>query len=129
MYQCIYCKEAFEVASREHVLQNFLGARWDTPRIVCNACQDYFGHTIDVAFERGLQPIRNLFGTRGGRGGEGPTLQRLTTTAGEPIDLEPGAVPRLREPAVQVTPLPDGRHDVRIRLGHRGQLAWALRKL
>ncbi len=85
MPQCIYCKGTFDKADEEHILQNFLGARWDSPLIVCNSCQKHFGKTIDVAFEQGLQPIRNLLGTRGGRGGEGPTL-KASTTASEKID-------------------------------------------
>jgi HNH endonuclease len=129
MPECIYSRTIFEQATEEHVLQNFLGARWDTPLIACNECQQYFSQSIDKAFEIGLLQIRNLFGTKGGRRGEGPTLERLTTSADELIDLEPGATPRLRQPEVQVTPRSDGRHDVRIKLGHRGQLGWALKML
>src|SRR4051812_4466642 len=107
MPQCIYCTNPFAKADEEHVLHNFLGARWDSPLIVCNACQKEFGHTIDVAFERGLQPIRNLLGTRGGRGGEGPTLKGQSTLAGETVDLAPGGKPSLSEPEVQITPRTD----------------------
>jgi hypothetical protein len=129
VHRCIYCPRTFEQANREHVLQNFLGARWDSAVIVCNDCQDYFSGTIDRAFERGLQPIRNLLGTLGGRGGAGPTLKRLTTTAGEKIDLEPGAKPRLREPRLQITPGTGGSHIVQITMGTTDQLGWALAKL
>ncbi len=126
MPTCIYCTNKFEKANREHVLQNFLGARWDTPLIACNDCQQYFSESVDVAFERGLKPVRNLLGTRGGRKGEAPPLKRVSTSAGETVDLAPGLKPSLSEPEVTVTPRPDGRHDVKIRLSRPEQLGWAL---
>jgi hypothetical protein len=93
MPECIYCRSAFDQATREHVLQNVLGARWDTPLIACNGCQAYFSQTIDPAFERRLESIRNPFGTRGGLGGEARPLTDITTTAGGRIDLTPGGGP------------------------------------
>jgi hypothetical protein len=129
MPRCIYCTNTFATAGREHVLQNFLGARWDTPLIACNDCQDYFSHTIDLAFERGLKLIRNLLATRGGRKGEAPPLKRVSTSAGETVDIAPGWKPSLSEPEVEITRRPDGRHDVKIRMSRPEQLSWALAKL
>ncbi len=107
-------------------MQNFLGARWTSGRIVSDKVQDQFGKTIDVALERGLQPVRNLFGTRGGRGNSGPTLKKVSLATGGAIDLEPGARPRLREPRVSVRHLPKGESEIRIELGTADQLKWAL---
>lgn len=129
MPRCIYSNEEFAESTGEHILQNFLGARWTSNEIVCNELQANFGETIDVALERSLQPIRNLFGTRGGRGGVGPILRNLESTSGELLDLEPGLRPRLRRPIVTVTDRPDGRRDVRMQLGVMGHLGWALNML
>lgn len=126
---CIYCKSAFDKADGEHVLQNFLGSRFTSDKIVCNEHQREFGHTIDVALERGLQPIRNLFGTRGGRRGEGPTLRGLRGAGGERIDFGPGGNPRLAEPIVEVVQLDNGSYKVRIKVGAVSQLGWSLAKL
>lgn len=68
MNRCIYSLEDFDEAAGEHILQNFLGARWTSKRISSDPVQDLFGRTIDVALEKGLREIRNLLGTRGGRG-------------------------------------------------------------
>jgi len=126
MNRCIYSHEYFADADAEHIMQNFLGARWSSSTIVSNKVQGEFGKTIDVALEKGLQPIRNLMGTLGGRGGVGPILKRLTTTTGEVIDLEPGGKPRIAAPQVKVRKLENGKHDVRISLGAISQLGWAL---
>ncbi|MEZ6087010.1 MAG: hypothetical protein R3C05_03050 [Pirellulaceae bacterium] len=129
MPHCIYSQNEIAESDAEHVLQNFLGARWTSHEIVCNELQADFGETIDVALERSLQPIRNLFGTRGGRGGAGPILRNLEASSGEILDLEPGLQPRLRQPIVTVTNLPDGRRLVRMQLGVLGHLGWALNML
>lgn len=36
MNRCIYTKEYFETADGEHILQNFLGARWTSTEISSN---------------------------------------------------------------------------------------------
>jgi hypothetical protein len=117
MNTCIYSKLRFTESDAEHVLQNFLGARWTSTVIVSNSVQITFGKSIDVALERGLQPIRNLLGAQGGRGEAGPTLKRISTTANEVIDLEPGGKPRIAKPLVTVEKRPDGKHNVKITLG------------
>lgn len=128
MPTCIYHKDCFEKASGEHVLQNFLGARWTSDRIVCDALQAEFGKTIDAAFERGLRPIRTLLGSRGGRGERGPALKGLNMSSGERVDLDPGGRPRLAEPIVKVQPLPEGDR-VSIQAGTAEQIDWAMHKL
>ena len=89
MFRCIYSLAEFPESNGEHILQNFLGARWVSRRLVCNALQSEFGRTIDPALEEGLKQVRNLLGTLGGRGGDGPTLKHLPVTTGEYLDLEP----------------------------------------
>lgn len=127
--QCIYCKSSFVAANREHVLQNFLGARWDSPHIVCNHCQSEFSGTIDPAFEEGVRPIRAMLGTRGGRGGLGRPLKDVVTTAGERVDINPGGVPKLTRPSFHIGEAVDGSRAVRVTLRDVRQWPWALAEL
>lgn len=129
MPRCIYSLTEFESADREHILQNFLGARWTSNTIVCNELQADFSNTIDSALEEGLRMIRNVFGTRGGRRGPAPALRNIRASSGELFDFEPGLNPRLREPIVRITEHPDGRRDVELLLGDVEQLDWALSML
>jgi len=120
----------FETAPREHILQNFLGAKWADSTLVCNDVQAEFGRTIDVALERGIQPLRNLVGSPGGRGGTGPTVKHTFAVSGEPVELEPGGRPRLVRPKVDVKPHPSGTgHDIRLEAANKDQLGWAIAKL
>ena len=129
MTKCIYSGQEFNESDGEHILQNFLGARWTSHEIVCNEVQVEFGRTIDAPLERGLQSIRNLLGTKGGRGNPGPILKGLFTTQGERVNLPPGEAPSYSEPTVIVTQQQDGRHKVQMRMSSINQLGWALDKL
>lgn len=128
MPTCIYSKSEFREASAEHILQNFLGARWKSAEIVCDNVQVQFGHTIDVALERALQPIRVILGTRGGRGGEGPTLKGLASTTGDQFDLEPGAKPRLTRPVLRAKQVSPDRTEVKV-AADPAHITWALAEL
>lgn len=129
MKQCIYTKTLFESSTGEHILQNFLGTRWTSNEIASNEVQDKFGKTIDVALEQGLQPIRNLLGTKGGRGGSGPTLKRIETTGGQKVNLSPGGQPEIAEPFIKTKQVDGNLHEVQITLGNEKQLGWAIAKL
>jgi hypothetical protein len=126
---CIYSLAEFQCADAEHVLQNFLGARWTSREIVSNEVQKVFGLNIDKALEESLRPIRNLFGTEGGRGGVGLPLRDITSAKGEVFDFEPGFIPRLQHPFIQAVDLPDGRKHVQIKVGSDKQVSWALHLL
>jgi hypothetical protein len=128
MFRCIYSLTDQESSSGEHILQNSLGARWTSERIVSDNLQEQFGHTIDVALERALQPVRNLLGTEGGRGGPGPTLKKFTTSAGEVVHLDPGSKPKYAAPLI-TEKHSDDRIDLNIRVGNEDQLRWAFAKL
>lgn len=129
MTKCIYSGREFNKSDGEHILQNFLGARWTSREIVCNEVQSEFGLTIDASLERDLRPLRNLLGTKGGRGNPGPMLKGLSTTQGERVHLPPGEAPLYSEPTVIVTQQQDGRHKVQMRMSSEKQLGWALAKL
>lgn len=129
MSRCIYTKEYFEEADGEHILQNFLGARWTSEEISSNQAQHQFGSTIDVALAEGLKEIRNLLGARGGRGELGPSLKNILGSEGTRFTVYPGGKPSIAEPIIKMTELLDGRHQVQVVLGDMKQLGWAVAKL
>lgn len=129
MKTCIYTKNEFTTANGEHILQNFLGARWVSNDISCNEVQELFGETIDSALEEGLRSFRNLLGTKGGRGGEGPDLKNVQDSDGNKYHLRPGGVPYLAQPMIATNQLEDGTHLVHAKLGDMKQLDWAIAKL
>jgi len=129
MSRCVYSLEDFDSSDKEHFLQNFLGARWTSDTIVCNELQIEFGRTIDVGLEKGLQVVRNLLGTQGGRGGEGPVLKGLPASSGEVLDLEPGGHPRLNRPTIQEQQIQPGKTKVNLRAGNINQLNWAISRI
>lgn len=129
MKTCIYTKKQFESADGEHVLQNFLGARWVSHDISCNEVQQKFGESIDSALEEGLRQFRNLLGTKGGRGGDGPTLKNVEDSLGNKYHLLPGGVPFLAEPMISTKKLDDGTHMLHAKLSDMKQLGWAITKL
>ncbi len=129
MNRCIYTKEHFQAADGEHILQNFLGARWTSPEISSNQAQHEFGATIDVALADGLKEIRNLLGARGGRGEPGPSLKNILGSEGTKFTVDPGGKPNIAAPVIRTAQMPDGRHQVQVVLGDMKQLGWAVAKL
>ncbi|MCW5115586.1 hypothetical protein B7L17_002070 [Burkholderia cenocepacia] len=129
MNRCIYTKEQFESADGEHILQNFLGARWTSSKISSNQTQHRFGTTIDLALADGLKEIRNLLGARGGRGEPGPSLKNISGSAGTRFTVDPGGKPNIAEPVIKATQMPNGEHQVQVVMGDVKQLGWAVAKL
>lgn len=130
MKTCIYTKKEFAAADGEHILQNFLGARWVSHEISCNEAQALFGETIDSALEQGLRQFRNLLGTKGGRGGNGPTLKNVDDFEGNKYyHIQPGGIPYIAQPIITTNQLEDGSHVAYIKLGDMKQLGWAIAKL
>ncbi|MEE9905828.1 MAG: hypothetical protein K4305_10480 [Chlorobium sp.] len=127
-HTCIYEKVGFEDSYGEHILQNFLGARWVSKKIVCNEAQSQFGSSIDVALEKGLQEFRNLLGSKGGRGGDGPTLKGISDTEGVKYNLKPGGIPEVSAPVIKSQEIPFGTHIKGI-IGNTKQLEWLVHEL
>ena len=127
--RCIYTKEYFETADGEHILQNFLGARWTSSEISSNKAQHQFGSSIDVALANGLKEIRNILGTRGGRGESGPALKNIRGSEGTKYTVDPGGQPNIAEPVIKTTEMSDGRHQIQVVLGDVKQLGWAVAKV
>nr|WP_320113811.1 hypothetical protein [uncultured Desulfuromonas sp.] len=126
MHICIYTKKQFEDAAGEHILQNFLGARWTDSTIMCNSIQQLFGETIDREFSRSLDGFRTVLGTKGGRGGPPPPIKNVQDQKGNIYHLTAGGQAEIAKPIVQVDYRKDGSADVQITLGHQGHLGWAL---
>lgn len=129
MSRCIYSLEEFDDAAGEHILQNFLGARWTSKRISCDSVQELFGRTIDVALEKGLREIRNLLGTRGGRGESGPILRNLVGSSGNKYHIQPGGIPQIARPILSAPTVAGDAFNVDIALGDERQLGWAQAQL
>jgi hypothetical protein len=126
MYTCIYSRTQFESATREHILQNSLGARWDSPEIVSNQVQQEFSETIDKALEIGLKEYRTLLGSEGGRGGA-PRALKVETTEGRTVLVGPGGVARLAEP--RVVPVPGNPHSFHIEISSAADAGWVAKKI
>ncbi len=126
MHTCIYTRVEFETSSGEHILQNFLGARWTDSTIACNEVQKTFGDTIDSAFAESLNGFRTLLGTPGGRGGAPPPIKNVKDQQGNTYHLSSGGQPELARPVVDVRFREDGSADIHITLGHKSQMGWAL---
>jgi len=118
-----------EWSDGEHILQNFLGARWVSHEIVSDDLQRTFGRGIDVDLEKSLRVIRNLMGTRGGRGGDGPTLKSLMTTGQHIVNLLPGGRVQMAAPILKEIDLPNGEKQVRVTAATPEQFAWALAQI
>jgi hypothetical protein len=125
---CIYTKKKFADAAGEHILQNFLGARWVSNKICCNEVQEQFGETIDLALEQGLREFRNLLGAKGGRGGDGPSLKNVEDSKGKKYHIQPGGTPYLAEPIIATRHVSADVYELSIKLGGREQLGWAISK-
>jgi hypothetical protein len=125
MFRCIYSLTEQAHSDREHILQNFLGARWTSREIVGDDLQGAFGSGIDVDFEKCLQLIRNLMGTHGGRGGDGPTLKGLATADQQKVNLRPGGKAQMAAPLLTEIDLPDGQKQVLIKAETPEHVAWA----
>jgi hypothetical protein len=126
MNRCIYSKCEFDLADGEHIMQNFLGARWVSNKIVCNDIQEKFGKSIDKSLESGFQVIRNLLGTKGGRGGEGPILKNITSSKGNKYHLRPGGMSQIAKPIITSSPLLNGNHSIQIKCASKEQFGWAI---
>jgi hypothetical protein len=125
-HACIYTRIPFESATREHILQNFLGARWDSNEIVSSDVQQTFSTTIDKALELGFQEYRLLIGSKGGRGGE-PRPLKVETTTGKSALLQPGGFAKLAEP--KVTPNPNNPEEFQVAISSASDAGWAAAKI
>lgn len=129
MFRCIYSLTDQESSTGEHILQNFLGARRTSCEIVSNDLQKVFGEGIDLDFARTMQVIQNLIGTKGGRGGEAPTLRGRTTSAGQRVNLLPGGHVQMAEPVLVEVDLPNGQKQMKVTVSNEKQLDWAIAQI
>ena len=55
--RCVYCNSPITEISMEHVIQQALGGRYESPDILCQKCNEFVGASIDVPFNRIFNPI------------------------------------------------------------------------
>jgi hypothetical protein len=127
--RCIYCRSDFASAAGEHILQNALGARWTSEMIVCDTCQKLFGETIDIAVGKAFAWLRNLFDIDTGRRKRASTIKRVATPSGRVVDLEPGGLPRLSQPHIEIEGVSPNKALGHISAGNQQQVEWALKML
>lgn len=121
MFTCIYTKKQFEKASKEHILQNFLGAKWVCDTISSDEAQHAFGESIDLSLSKDLKFFKALLGSKGSREAKNtkikPTkhnsLQGLKSESGASYSMQPGGRFVLAEPFIQINPKSDGREYVK----------------
>lgn len=82
MGTCIYCGRVGDDSS-EHVLQNSLGAHWETKSILCKECNELFGNTIDKSLAEEFAFFMNFLSIKGKRGGI-PSVE-MTTPEGDVV--------------------------------------------
>src|SRR5437016_7238907 len=63
---CIYC--GLPAASDEHVISGALGCKEILRDVVCEACNNTYGHTFEAKFVNGLALFLNFFQIRNERG-------------------------------------------------------------
>jgi HNH endonuclease len=126
MPTCIYCGAEFTNADAEHILQNALGARWKSKKIVCDLDQTRFGNTIDADLADRLEIFRNLFDVNSGRGGRAPTLRNLPTLSGKSVALKPGGVLQPNEPKIEVSPHNEDSVMVNVAMRDARDIGWVL---
>jgi hypothetical protein len=126
---CIYSKSQFDCATAEHILQNFLGARWTSSTIACDEVQAIFGKTIDAKFAEALKAFRTILATKSGRGDDPPTLKGLETADGQKIDMQPGGKPRLAKPHIKFENKSAEEVKISISLGNENHAGWAIAEL
>lgn len=129
MNTCIYSKSEFDQADGEHILQNFLGARWTNSTIVCNEVQKTFGESIDAEFAEAFKALRTILGTKSGRRDDPPILKGLETTDGQKIDMLPGGQPRLAKPHIKCENKSTEEVKISVSLGSEAQAGWAIAEL
>lgn len=55
--KCAYCGQPIIEISMEHVIQQALGGRYESPNILCSKCNEFIGANIDVPFNRIFNPV------------------------------------------------------------------------
>jgi hypothetical protein len=110
---CIYCGKE-EAASSEHILQDSLGADWERKSILCGACNNLFGRTIDKALANEFVFFRNFLSIRGKRG-DVPTLH-MENENGEKIkrDGTTGDITTLAKPQIAKHDTGDGTYTISV---------------
>lgn len=102
--KCIYCSKNLTSETRqEHVLQDAIGGRWKSPRIVCNDCQDFFSKTIDGQLADQMMPFKFMINAKSGLSGRSINRSiQVFDEKGGFVWLKAGCVVDDTKPSVEV---------------------------
>ncbi|HKQ10996.1 MAG TPA: HNH endonuclease [Rhizomicrobium sp.] len=111
---CIFCEAELGPETKpEHILLSALGGRKTTRQALCSKHNQAFGGTIDDALARQVAFIRNQLQLESGTGKSPPGLGEVQ--AGQlKVRIGGDGIPQLAEKPFEVTPLGEGRFQVRI---------------
>jgi len=75
---CLFCDVNLHAATKpEHILLNALGGRKTSRRLICSACNQKFGETIDAVVAAQVAELRNHLLLPAGDGKPPPTLSNI----------------------------------------------------
>ncbi len=113
MQTCIFCPNLLTPDTKpEHIILNALGGRKTTARVICSACNERFGGTIDKAAAEQAAVLRNMLVLESGSGKPPPTLRRIQAGS-DVITLNDGSLEAVHRPFT-VTERPDGTFNLQI---------------
>jgi hypothetical protein len=111
---CIFCPSTLDRHTKpEHILQNALGGRKTTSRVICSKCNNRFGGGIDKVLSGQFGPIRHLLQARSGDGGPPPIIKGVRS-GDDIIELREGGRVRLANRPFTITVGPDGQRNLHI---------------
>jgi len=107
--RCVLCDCEIDANtdSLEHVIPNSIGGRLKVRGFICVGCNNRTGETWDAVLAGQLNFFCHFFGVVRERGE--PSPQRIETTAGEKLLMQPGGGFKMQDPILQVTPTPAGK--------------------
>ncbi|RAS29776.1 HNH endonuclease [Paraburkholderia bryophila] len=122
MSTCIFCPNELNVQTKpEHILLNALGGRKTTRRVICSACNQKFGGTIDSAVGDQIAILRNQLQLESGTGKSAPGLGHIQAGV-ETIRINSDGSPTLVGKPFVVTPLGNGQFNLKITAQSREEL-------
>jgi HNH endonuclease len=97
----------------EHVLNDALGGRKTTRKVICSGCNNIFGGGIDKVLTEQFEIIRNLFQMKSGSGRTAPMLRKVKAGS-KAINLHGHGNLELVVKPFEIVKHADGRFDLRI---------------
>lgn len=122
MARCIFCpNELTSDTKPEHILPNALGGRKTTRRVICSACNNRFGGSIDKCLTSQVEVIRNLLQLQSGTGKAPPMLRNIRSGA-DTVNIRNDGTPELTGKPFSIETRDDGLTTVQITAKSKEQL-------